>query len=429
MTGAELLNSGKSEEALPLLEAELKQRPGDYKILSNLAVCHRNLQDLGPAMDYALAAVNTDGGQHAAGVWNNLGMISEDLGKFHGALKAYELAVTLDIRSQLFALNFAYSLMRFQQFHRAWPLWLSSRLMQTWAPVPGIPIWEPGEDISGKRLVVHCDGGYGDAIMFARWFRPLWLNQVSISAICPLEMARLYALCPWLYRCWPPDRLVTIRDYDYQCALMDLPALLGNTSPEELPAQQPFKVRAKDLAAWKNRLKPHPRPWVGICWHAEENTVQRTHRSVPFLNLMPLLVKPGTWIPLCPGREESRAFDFDPTPELKSWKDTAALVRNLDLVITVDTAVAHLAGTLRRPTWILVPYRSDWKWFVDTEKSPWYPTTRLFRQSDPLLWDGALERVVQTFSEEIEHDLRWADISTHPKQRAAALAREARKRR
>jgi len=405
--GAGLLQAGESERALPLLEAKLAERPHDFRVLSNLAVCHRNLQHLDSALEYAQRAIHCPGGDRQAGLWNNLGMLLEDYGQFTRALQAYDFAHALDSRTQLFALNLAYSLMRFQRFDEGWPLWLSSRLMQTWVPIPGIPIWEAGENIRGKRLLVHCDGGDGDAIMFARWFRHLRMDAVSVTAVCAPAVAALYVHCDWLAEVLPTDAALAPQDYDYQCALMDLPALLGVRTANDFaigPPPFPLHRMALRCGGWATMLRSRPRPRIGVCWYAEEKTVQRKHRSIPFKEFLPILGLKATWIPLCPGQPEcsSELFSLDPTPLLTDWVETADLISQLDWVITVDTAVAHLAATLRKRTWILIPRRSDWKWFIERKTSPLYGSVRLFRQTDdPLSWQGTINQLVVALTDQL----------------------------
>jgi hypothetical protein len=404
--GSLLLSHGYAEEALPYLTRELEERPNDPEVLVNLAVCNRQLGNFATARELALQALGEN--LQLGPAWHNLGMICEDLGEFDPAREAYAAAVSLMPESQSAAINYAYSLMRLERFEEAWPHWMFGRVMTAWKPLPGIPVWQDGVvDLAGKRILVNRDGGYGDGIMFARWLPELERRGAKVTyrvwdSLAPV-VASLYG--PLVFG----DSVTIMPEaFDLQCALMSLPALLGMKTLADVPATIKIGAELSSKWEWEVASTSGARKSVGICWRAEENGIARKHRSIPEAALEPLKGIPGVrFYSLCPhGKDLHRHDEFDTpkwmadlTAEFKDWSDTAAFMANLDLVVSVDTAAAHLAGAMGLPVWILVPHRSDWKWLVNREDSPFYPTARLFRQADPLSWEGVIARV----AEELKH--------------------------
>lgn len=204
-------------------------------------------------------------------------------------------------------------------------------------------------------------------------------------------------------------------DYDFQCGLMSLPGLLGMRMFADVPNL--FRQWQADLnrqTHWRAAGMTSFR--VGICWRAEEHGTPRPHRSIPTKLLESLARAKGTqavlWISLCPSGlnlhrelepEPSPAWMREPPVDLSTWDDTAALIAALDLVVTVDTSVAHLAGALGVPTWLLLSLRGDWKWPpTENGRTPWYPSVRIFRQQRPEKWNS----VVLAVRDELRREVR-----------------------
>jgi len=167
-----------------------------------------------------------------------------------------------------------------------------------------------------------------------------------------------------------------------------LPLAFGTTLETIPPANYLPPLPAERIAQWQSRLGPHDRLWVGLVWSGNPKQGNDRNRSMPFAHLAPLLDLDATFVSL---QKDPRPGDaallaksnvVDLTADLTDFAETAALVSCLDVVITVCTGVAHLAATLGRPTWVMLPYLPDWRWLLDRDDSPWYPTVRLFRQDD-----------------------------------------------
>jgi hypothetical protein len=188
--------------------------------------------------------------------------------------------------------------------------------------------------------------------------------------------------------------------FDVHCPLGSLPFAL-HTEPSTVPAQIPY-LSADDarLAKWSARLDALPRPRIAIAWSGNPSHDNDRNRSVAFARLAQLFAVPVGFVGI---QRDVRGEDAVPLAaerrvtsigdELEDFSDTAAVLALCDLVVTVDTAAAHLAGAMGRPVWVLVPYVPDWRWTRDGETTPWYPTARLFRQTSPGNWDGAIARM------------------------------------
>jgi tetratricopeptide (TPR) repeat protein len=258
------------------------------------------------------------------------------------------------------------------------------------APPPG-PQWDGGP-LAGRTLLVLAEQGFGDTIQLCRYLPPL----VAAGAQVVLECApKLMALL----RCLPGITLIPPRfkrpAYDVWVDQMSLPRLFGTTLQTIPCADAYLTADPVRVASWAKHLPPGVR--VGLVWAGNPVHSNDRRRSIPAAALAPLFAAaPGTFVSLQVGPDAAAARRFglpDNAAALTDFADTAALVAGLDLVITVDTAVAHLAGALGVPTWVLLPHAPDWRWLLNRDDSPWYRSLRLFRQDRPGDWPGVIARV------------------------------------
>jgi hypothetical protein len=199
------------------------------------------------------------------------------------------------------------------------------------------------------------------------------------------------------------------------CRLSSLPYLF-RTQMDTIPAQIPYlKADPARIAHWRSRLDlslPPGRKRIGLAWTGRPTHPNDRRRSVPLQMLLPVAeAGPAAFVSLqkpFPARdlEMMGKFPFmtDLSDELTDFGETAALIENLDLIVTVDTSMGHLAGALGKPVWILIPKAADWRWLLDRDDSPWYPSARLFRQQKPGAWDEPLQRLCAALSQELGRD-------------------------
>lgn len=314
-----------------------------------------------------------------------LGSVLLSLGRYAEAGAAYEAALTLHPDSA--DAHFSLGCIRLLQgdFARGWSEheWRLKLPRHTAAlePIPG-PRWT-GAPLEGRRILLHREQGSGDTIQFARYV-PLVAaagGEVVLSVYPPLRrlLSRLPGVAETVTPACPPPR------YDLQAMLGSLPLLLGVTAPAAAGYLTADSGLAED---WARRLGPRLRPRVGLVWAGSPTHDNDATRSIDLAELAPILAVEGVdFISLQVGE---RAADIaaaglggrirDIARELGDYADTAAALTQIDLVVSVDTSVVHLAGALGRPCWVLLPFVPDWRWLLDRSDSPWYRSLRLFRQ-------------------------------------------------
>jgi hypothetical protein len=276
------------------------------------------------------------------------------------------------------------------------------------------PQWD-GRPLNGQSILIHTEQGFGDAIQFCRYLPFVSARGGRVFLRSRPELVRLL-------RCLPNIEIVTndapIPQCDTSCSLLSLP-LIFKTRLDSIPATVPFlRVEPDLLDAWKRRidaclgrvenqqtdhnLRNGKDMKIGLAWAGSPTHTRDRKRSIALDRLAPLAQVPGvTFFSLQKNAGGSSLILppagmtwIDITAELTDFADTAALISHLDLVISVDTSIVHLAGALGKPVWVLLPFFPDWRWLLDREDSPWYPTVRLFRQKTIGDWTEVIQRVV-----------------------------------
>ncbi|HLX24228.1 MAG TPA: tetratricopeptide repeat protein [Usitatibacter sp.] len=267
------------------------------------------------------------------------------------------------------------------------------------APDFGRPRWTGRESLEGRSILLFAEQGLGDSIQLLRYvpFVAARAREVVLRlprALTPL-LQGLPANCRWVSESEDPPRT------DYQCPIMSLPAAFGTTL-ETLPAKVPYLAAdPARVAAWRERLGAlGPSPRVGIVWSGNASHPNDRNRSIALETFRAIARDGVQFVSLQPEVREKDRPAYDSWKglarfgeELRDFADTAALVTALDLVVTVDTSVAHVTGALGRPLWVLVPHYPDWRWMLGREDSPWYPSARIWRQPEPRDWPSVLARV------------------------------------
>lgn len=333
--------------------------------------------------------------------FTNLGTTLSSLGRSEAAIEASARAINLRPDDPVLHYNHAVLLLLAGQFEPG----LREFEWRLAHPDPRFrprafeaPRWK-GELRNGRTLLIHAEQGLGDTLHFARF----------VSAAARTGGPVIVQVQPPLVELLRDSLDVTVisRDaplppFDLQVPLMSLPHALGTTI-ETIPADLPYlKAAPAKTREWQQRLAAFSALKVGVVWAGNPSHRQDQKRSLPAAAILPRLLLPG--VQLLSLQKDVRAGDravlaqlgehvIDLAPHLADFADTAAAVSALDLVISVDTAVAHLAAASAKPTWILLPHVLDWRWFYDRADTPWYPTARLFRQPRPQDWASVLDRL------------------------------------
>ena len=268
----------------------------------------------------------------------------------------------------------------------------------------GVTQWQ-GEPLAGKRLVVYSERGIGDTFQFVRYLRLLAATGARITLAVPEACRRLLAANFPSIGAGSIEVALRI-DCDYHVSLLSLPAIF-NTTLESVPRDVPYlSADAALVAKWRQLLGSEGFR-VGIAWQGNPSYQRDRERSIPLINYAPLAAVPG--VRLISVQAMSGLDQLDALPagmkverlgdELENnpdgFRQMAAVMPGLDLVITSDTAQAHLAGALGRPVWLATARHPDWRWMLGREDSPWYPTMRLFRQETAADWPGVFARMAR----------------------------------
>jgi tetratricopeptide (TPR) repeat protein len=266
-------------------------------------------------------------------------------------------------------------------------------------PKTSKPMWLGQEPVEGKTVLVYADEGLGDSIQFARYVPMLAGQGARVILIVDDAVHTLLSGLSGVAQCLPKSAGQSPA-FDMHCPLSSLPLAFGtrlDTIPPSSCLPPPAAIRVQ---AWNTRLGQHDRPRVGLVWSGNPKHKNDHNRSIPLGKLSRILELDATFVSLQkdprPGDEATlreRPDIIDLTAGLTDLSETAALIGCLDLVITVDTSVAHLAAALGRPTWILLPYTPDYRWLLDRDDSPWYPSVRLFRQTETCEYESVLARM------------------------------------
>lgn len=356
-------------------------------------------------------------GNHPA--TSNRGNSLLDMGRMNEALRAHEAAAERDPTHAGAQYNLALTQLRLGQWERGWPGYEARWRFREVHRSPRTfrqPRWR-GEPLEGCRILLHAEQGLGDTIQFCRYatlvvarggFPILQVQQPVEQLLRSLPVVRAglaeIALLGVDHDQPPPA-------FDLECPLMSLPAVF-ETSVDTVPwpgaylGAEPELVRSKWIqfpGLQSNLQRGRPNLRVGLAWAGNPRYRADSKRSMNLQTLLPLLCIPGvTWISLQKGPAANQLADLpsdvivqDGSSGDRNLAEAAALVATLDLVITTDTCIAHLAGAVGKPVWILLPHLSDWRWMQSTKTTPWYPTARLFRQSASGDWQGVLDRVIQ----------------------------------
>ncbi|TWH47593.1 tetratricopeptide repeat protein [Sporomusa sp. KB1] len=343
-----------------------------------------------------------------AGAYNNLGNALQAQGKAADAIAAYNRASALNpadpdvYNNRAQAILLSGNLARgFAEYEWRTKLnWL--RHFYEW--FEDKPRWQ-GENFAGKRLLVYDEQGCGDAIQFSRYLPLVKARGGIVQFSTKQPLLRLFAKFIGIDELVEHNEAAIVRtESDLTVPLMSLPHIFGTTLPT-IPANIPYLAADQNcVAAWSAKMNsPAANLRVGLVWAGNPANISGQIRTCGLQAMSPLACIPGvTFYSLQKGEAGQEAHTppsgmrlIDLTDAIDDFADSAALIMNLDLVISVDTAVAHLAGALGKPVWTLLPAAGEWRWLLDRSDTPWYPTMRLFRQRAPGDWGGVMTTVTQ----------------------------------
>jgi tetratricopeptide (TPR) repeat protein len=395
------------QEALASYDQALAVKPDYAEALSNRGAVLQRLARYDEALDSCDRAIAI--APRYARALNNRGFVLQELKRYDEALESYAKAVAINPGYAMAHWNESLCRLSLGDFARGWAKyewrWKCEAFTSPRRHFTS-PLWLGKENLAGKTILLHAEQGLGDTIQFVRYVQAVAQTGATIVLECQPALESLLAGFPGVNTVVAQGN--TLPDHDFHCPLLSLP-LAFNTLLDTVPAAIPYlSVPDAAIGKWQNKLGPKTLPTlltvpsVGIVCSGNAAHANDSNRSIAADKMMALSRPDTRLVSLQNALRPAEAAALGAHPqvlhfgaELSDFTDTAALVSLMDLVITVDTAVAHLAGALGKPVWILLPFAADWRWLTGGEHSPWYPTARLFRQARPGDWDSVVDRVNQ----------------------------------
>jgi tetratricopeptide (TPR) repeat protein len=406
--GITLLKTRQPDKAVDFCQKAVQLAPHDVNMYYNLGIV---LQENG-RLDEAVACYQK-ASQLAPGdaeIYNNLAFALQENRRPYEAIPYYRKALGLQPDYATAHWNLALALLLTGNFREGWReyewRWGTKYLLSSKRKFEQ-PLWT-GSDIEGLTILLHAEQGLGDTFQFIRYAPLVAGRGAKVIFECYGHMASLMRGVDGIHQLIVSGE--ELPAFDVHCPLLSLP-LAFDTTLETVPAAIPY-ISADILLTdkWKDLLKhDDSKLKIGIVWAGNPGFKQNRYRNIPLHFFAPVAGLPGvTLYSLQKGEEAGTAKDppggmklVDYTSEINDFSDTAAFIENLDLVISVDTAVAHLAGAMGRPVWTLLPFSPEWRWLMDREDSPWYPTMRLFRQSSHMDWQSVIDGVIRELRSKI----------------------------
>ena len=328
---------------------------------------------------------------------NDLGLAEATLGHHTTALECYDRALRLvpDFAEAQF--NKSLTCLLLGDLPEGWRLWEARKRKKI--PVGfqdfGLPLWTGAQQVAGRRILLHWEQGFGDTIQFIRYAPLVQAKGANVALMVQPELA------PLIRRIMPNIQVVdeAPSDATLQCPLMSLPRAL-DTSLQNIPKSPLWQADEARRDIWREKLGAAGKPRIGFSWRGNAGHGNDHNRSLALRECLPLMDERAAWFGIQKGMPNTdreglsavaalRVFDV----EITDLEDTAALIAEMDLIITVDTSLAHLAGSMGRECWVMLPFNPDWRWLLDRQDSPWYASIRLFRQARIGDWAGVLDHM------------------------------------
>jgi Flp pilus assembly protein TadD len=395
--GMALTELNRWDEAVAAYERAAALDPDDASIRVNLAFARDDPVGIAEAEAQCRRLIAARVNLPEA--YNALGLILQKQNRLDEALECYRRATALRLEFLPAVINESLVLLLMGRYDEAWPKYeWRRRLPMLHRNQRAQPQWQ-GEDIAEKTILLHSEQGFGDTIQFLRYVPLVAERARHVVLEIPRPLVRMAASLPVANITIVPNNRPPPAA-DVHVPMLNLPRIFG-TRVASIPGRVPYLMPRRPLVErWAQRLGADRRFKVGLAWAGNPEHKGNRSRSLTLGRLAPLLALGDIgWYGIQVGRpaEEIKRLPqgtlIDLSPQLTDFAETAGAILNLDLVIAVDTAVVHLAGALDRPTWIMIAYSPDWRWLLDRNDSPWYPSVRLYRQPAPGDWDSVITRV------------------------------------
>lgn len=405
---------GEIEKAISNMEKAIELNPEKANYYSNLGMLCRQAGDTERAIELYEKAIDLDPDSHYS--WMNLGSAYGSLKCLDKAISCFEKSIQIEDKPQ-YHVDLAYAHHLKGEMKKGWEeyeyrLSYFPQLRKARETYDEDKRWTGDQSISNKKIVIYSEQGQGDVIQFSRFVPKICsLNPSSIVLKVPESLKNLISFDSDSISVTSKD----VEEYDYHCSVISLPYLLG-IEDLSMPTDGSFGIRKNkkiDLSDYSESFK------IGIVWAGNPQHPNDLNRSCPLRFFKPIEEVEGVKLFSLQKDLRPRAYPHHPCPinltegaedmkivdmskSMESFEDTASIIRELDLVITADTSVVHLAGSIGKETWTLLPFNPDWRWTLEGEQTDWYPNMKLFRQSEPNGWVGLFENVKAELVKKLE---------------------------
>lgn len=406
--------NGQSAEACALYQRLVALKPDDAMLRLNLGVIHRDMGDLRAALASYDTALRLRPG--APDILINRAGVLIELDRPEEACAAYDAALQISPKRADAAWGKSLALLMRGHYAEGWQLYEARFAYRPKpGPAPQVARWD-GSPLARKTLLIWGEQGLGDVLQFIRYARLCKEAGAQVIVCCDRALVRLLRNAPYIDAVFASDGFTPdhAKNLDFQIPVMSLPHLFGTTLAT-VPQEMPYLfVSAAMQEKWSARFERTAGRKIGLVWAGNPRMSQidahatDRQRSLTLAMVQPLLMQPGYQfysLQKGEGAEQIAALGLgsqiiDLMPDVADFEDTAAIVQNLDLVISVDTSVVHLAGGLGKPVWVLSRFGGCWRWLRNQQTNPWYPSARVFGQKHPGDWQGCITQLTQALQEQ-----------------------------
>jgi tetratricopeptide (TPR) repeat protein len=389
--------NGDFEKALFYVEKSIEIKPQNVNALQGKGYILFRLERYEESLIYYSKSISIEPNSR---VLNNMGIIFSKLSRYKEALDCYEkgISVNLDNHTNVFGKSCLLLLMGelekgFRFYESRWDIDFFKNKKKITQP-----LWLGNQDLSDKKILIYGEQGFGDTIQMCRYVNELGLLGVQII----LEVSK------YLKTLFSDNKIDAhiicegdlLPDFDYYCPIMSLPLAFKTDLYSIISSPSYIKSSPDVVEEWREKLPKKTKLFIGVVWTGSVTYKDDKERSLLFSQLTPLFREDCQFVSL---QKEISSSDLEELKksnkvlhfgdQLRDFSDTAALIEHMDLVITVDTSVAHLSGAMGKPTWILTRKNPDWRWLLERDDSPWYPSVKLFRQSLRNNWDDVFLKI------------------------------------
>ena len=399
------------DKAISNFEKLLALHPENKSALFYCAISYQKNNNIEKAKQLYDQLINEDSENLDA--LNNRAFILQSTGNYNEALNEYKKILQRNKHHANALLNTGIIKLTLGKLEEGWRLyefrWLGE--LKKFQRHLNKPLWLGNESLRRKTILIHLEQGFGDAIQYCRYFKMLEALGAKIIAELPLPLIPLISFMQCNLQIIEKGK--KLPSFNFHCPIMSLPLAL-HTDLAHIPAMwtgsRYLECDTERVSHWRNILGATTLPRIGLAWSGNADFANDRNRSIPLATFANLQSDRAQFISLqrdirptdqtaLESHQEIRHFGN----QLRDFSDTAALIENMDLVISVDTAVAHLAGALGKPVWIVLPVNSDWRWLLDREDTPWYPSARLFRQSRLGDWGPVIASIAADIGPHLKH--------------------------